>query len=149
MAGGAALRIGRGPRYIRRMGSFVALRILGAIATKQRALRTERSDRTLLLGAPGLTSSKNATRNKCIASSNKCLTTSNKKLVETRMLLVAKGIHQHPRTSKQATKVGADQRTSKPYVQFTINLKYDHVHFLMLNVHFLGCLWPIRPNFLI
>ena len=50
----------------------------------RRTLRRPGDFRTLL-GAPGIaTRSKDATRNKCIASSNKCLTSSNKKLLETR-----------------------------------------------------------------
>ena len=45
-----------------------------------------------LLRAKGIaTRNKNATRNKCIASSNKCLTSSNKKLLETSATLVVTG----------------------------------------------------------
>ena len=57
----------------------LATELFFAVAISERASLV--GARTLV-GAPGLTTrSKDATRNKCIASSNKCLTSSNKKLL--------------------------------------------------------------------
>ena len=42
-------------------------------------------------GKPGKGATRNATRNKCIASSNRCLTSSNKKLLGTSATLLGTG----------------------------------------------------------
>ena len=60
--------------------------LLGAPGIATRSIFTTSNKK--LLGAPGHTRNKDATRKKCIATSNKCLTSSNKKLLETSALLL-------------------------------------------------------------